>query len=203
VLGAGRGWAQSVLNSPRARREFEQFLQRPDSLMLGVCNGAQFMTHIAQIIPGAQNWPVFTTNESRQFEARFSMVRINAQPKSVWFHGMEGSSLPIVSSHGEGRARFRNAHDAAQILADDQVCLQYVDNRNLRPTEVYPANPNGSPQGITGLTAAGGRVVAMMPHPERTILGGVASYVTPNKMKEWGDLGPWARMFASARRWIG
>ena len=204
VLSAGRGWAQTVLNSKRAREQFETFLKRPDSLMLGVCNGAQFMTQMAGIIPGAECWPTFTANNSRQFEARFSMVKITAPKKgSVWFDGMNGSALPIVVSHGEGRALFRSSQDADRLLANGQVCMQYVDNHMLEPTENFPSNPNGSPHGITGLTAAEGRVVALMPHPERTIMGGIGSYIPPGKAEEWGDLGPWSRIFVSARRWIG
>lgn len=204
VLSAGRGWAQSVLHSARARQQFETFFNRPDSLMLGVCNGAQFMTQIAEIIPGAQRWPTLADNVSQRFEARVSMVKISAPEKaSVWFQGMHGSALPIVVSHGEGRAKFRSSRDLEGLLADGQVCLQYVDTTKLRPTEVFPANPNGSARGITGFTAAQGRVLAMMPHPERTILGGIASYVPPGKTEEWGALGPWSRIFASARKWVG
>ena len=136
------------------------------------------------------------------------MVRIPESASPVWFSSMHGSAFPIVTSHGEGKATFLPSRGAPQaqvqrLLDARQVGLQYVDNRRLQPTERFPANPNGSPCGITGVTAADGRVLALMPHPERTILGGVASWLPPGKAEVWGELGPWARLFASARRWVG
>ena len=204
VLGAGRGWAQSVLQHAAMRNEFGAFFARSDTFALGVCNGAQFLTRLAALIPGAEAWPTFETNVSQQFEARVSMVRVMDNPAapSVFLHGMSGSTMPVVVSHAEGCATFRRGQLPKTLLDQGQVCFQYVDNRR-RVTQEYPANPNGSPQGITGLTAANGRVLACMPHPERTILAGVASYIPPGKTTQWGESGPWARVFQSARKWVG
>jgi phosphoribosylformylglycinamidine synthase len=213
VLGAGRGWAMSVLQYPNTKKEFRDFFERKDTFTLGVCNGCQFLTQIREIIPGTDGWPVFVTNESEQYEARFAMVRISDPPsnpdgQSVFFHGMHGSCLPIAVAHGEGRTKFTNtsnqASAAREAVKSGISPIQYIDNATLKPTHTYPFNPNGSPEGIAGVRSRDGRVLALMPHPERTIMAGIASWV-PNKevWEEWGTEGPWGRMFASARRWVG
>lgn len=208
VLGAGQGWAQSILMHAGARRQFADFFQRPDTFALGVCNGCQLLTRIKELIPGAEQWPVFVDNASRQFEGRFSMVQVEPEAQgesgksSVFFHGMQGSALPVVVSHGEGRACFPGPDSLQKLAAAGMIPMRYVDNR-LQPTEKYPYNPNGSPAGVAGVSAAGGRFVAMMPHPERTILADVASYQPPGAAADWGEFGPWVRLFRSARRWVG
>ncbi|KAJ2894321.1 phosphoribosylformylglycinamidine synthase [Zalerion maritima] len=208
VLGGGQGWAKSILmHKNNARPEFEKFFARPDTFVLGVCNGCQMLVRLRELIPGTDNWPLFLENASQQFEGRYSMVKITeeesltAQP-SVFLHGMNGSSLPIVVSHGEGRATFANANALQAAREESIIPIQYVDNR-LEVTETYPYNPNGSPDGIAAVKSKDGRVLAMMPHPERTIMADVGSYLPPGKLAEWGEYGPWARMFRSARRWVG
>ncbi|KAL8680840.1 MAG: hypothetical protein Q9186_003018 [Xanthomendoza sp. 1 TL-2023] len=206
VLGAGRGWACSVLQHPFVRSEFETFFARKDTFTLGVCNGCQFLSHLKKLIPGADAWPMFETNKSEVYEARFTMVRIsNPSGNNVFLHGMHDSSLPICSAHGEGRASFTSSSSSSldQLKVDGQIALQYVDNKTLKPMDTYPANPNGSPEGVCGVGSKDGRVLALMPHPERTILSGVGSWMPDGKAKEWGNLGPWSRLFVSARRWVG
>jgi phosphoribosylformylglycinamidine synthase len=193
VLGAGGGWAASILHNARARDEFEAFFNRSDSFALGVCNGCQMMSRIKEIIPGAQDWPRFERNLSEQFEARLAMVEVPDNP-SILLSGMAGSRMPIVVAHGEGRAVF--ASQAQQKRA--QVCLRYVDNRG-RITETYPANPNGSPRGITGLTTPDGRFTIMMPHPERVFRAIQHSW----RPQDWQEDGPWLRLFRNARAWVG
>ena len=204
VLGAGRGWAQSVLLHQSLREQFRAFFERPDTFALGVCNGCQFLTHLRTLVPGAHAWPTFVRNASEQYEARASMVELLDDPAapSVFLHGMAGSALPIAVAHGEGRASFERPHSAQALLERRGVALRYVDNKQ-RATEQYPANPNGSPLGVAGVRTPDGRVLAMMPHPERTVLAGVASWTPPGETEEWGELGPWARIFMSARRWVG
>ncbi|BCR93800.1 phosphoribosylformylglycinamidine synthase [Aspergillus luchuensis] len=207
VLGAGQGWAKSVLLHENTRNEFQSFFQRPDTFALGVCNGCQFLSRLKDLIPGAQNWPSFERNASEQYEGRVCMVRVsdpNPSRPSVFLHGMNGSSLPIAVAHGEGRASFAPASGTTpqSFVNDGGAVVQYVDTATLKPTMKYPANPNGSPEGIAGIRNADGRVLAIMPHPERTVLGGIASYL-PSKAEEWGDIGPWGRVFYSARRWVG
>jgi len=163
VLGAGEGWAKSILFNSRARDEFEAFFQRGDAFALGICNGCQMMSNLRALIPGAAHWPHFVRNRSEQFEARVAMVRVEKTP-SLFFAGMQGSRIPVAVAHGENYAEFR---DRAQVQAAQQlIALRFVDNRG-KPTELYPLNPNGSPQGITGLTTADGRFTILMPHPER------------------------------------
>lgn len=196
VLGAGEGWAKSILFNPRARDEFEAFFNRGDSFGLGVCNGCQMMSNLHELIPGAQAWPHFERNLSEQFEARLSLVEVLAS-KSLFLQGMAGSRLPIAVAHGEGRAHFgrgglSEARDAG-LLA-----LRYVDNHG-RPTEAYPANPNGSPGGITGLCNADGRFTIMMPHPERVFRSVQYSWAP----EDWGEDGPWLRLFRNARVAVG
>ena len=195
VLGAGEGWAKSVLFNPRARDEFEAFFRRPDTFALGVCNGCQMMSNLQELIPGAEAWPHFVRNRSEQFEARFVMLEVQRSP-SLFFQGMTGSRIPIVVSHGEGYAEFRDA--AARKAAEALVALRYVDNRGA-VTEAYPSNPNGSPAGITGLTTPDGRFTILMPHPERVYRTVLNSW----RPEEWGEDGPWLRIFRNARRWVG
>lgn len=192
VLGAGEGWAKSILFNTAARDQFEGFFARSDVFALGVCNGCQMMSNLSGIIPGAAHWPAFKRNASEQFEARVSMVEVLDSP-SLFLAGMAGTQIPVVVSHGEGRAVFAEGH-AAQAL----VALRYVDGQG-QPTEVYPHNPNGSPHGVTGLTTADGRFTIMMPHPER-VFRTVQNSWHPS---QWAENGAWYRMFANARRWVG
>jgi len=191
VLGAGQGWAKSILFNPRLRDDFAAFFSRPDTFALGVCNGCQMMSNLAAIIPGAQDWPTFHRNRSEQFEARFVMVEIPDSP-SIFMKGMTGSKLPIVVSHGEGRAVY--AGDPKKSV----VALRYIDNRGAVAT-TYPFNPNGSPEGIAGVTTPDGRFTVMMPHPERIFRTAQMSWHSEN----WGEDSPWLTMFRSARRWVG
>lgn len=208
VLGGGQGWAKSILmHEENARPEFQKFFARPDTFTLGVCNGCQMLSRLKELIPGAEHWPSFVENSSQQFEARYSMVRIEDSnegnnPPSVFLHGMHGSTLPIVVSHGEGRAQFASPNSLQALKEEGLIPIRYVDNR-LRVTEQYPFNPNGSPEGVAGVRSKDGRVLIMMPHPERTIMADVGSYVPPEQVEEWGEYGPWVRMFRSARRWVG
>ncbi|KZE35137.1 phosphoribosylformylglycinamidine synthase [Crenobacter luteus] len=192
VLGAGEGWAKSILFNAAARDAFEAFFGRDDTFALGVCNGCQMMSNLASIIPGAEHWPRFRRNLSEQFEARFAMVEVSDSP-SIFLADMAGSRLPVVVSHGEGRAVFAPGHQDAV-----RVALRYIDDAG-RPASAYPANPNGSPDGITGVTTADGRFTIMMPHPERVFRTVQNSWHPAN----WGENGAWFRMFASARRWVG
>jgi phosphoribosylformylglycinamidine synthase len=196
VLGAGGGWAKSILFNPRARDEFDRFFHRTDTFGLGVCNGCQMMSHLKDMIPGAGHWPQFLRNRSEQFEARFSLVEIQESP-SILLKDMVGSRLPIAVAHGEGRAEFKTAEDAQQILDAGLVALQYVDHYS-QATERYPYNPNGSPLGITGLTNEDGRFTIMMPHPERVFRSVQYSW----HPDEWGEDGPWLRLFRNARQWL-
>jgi phosphoribosylformylglycinamidine synthase len=204
VLGAGQGWAKSILMHEKTRREFADFFKRPDTFALGICNGCQMLSRLKEIIPGTEHWPKFVENTSQQFEARFSMVKIQDNPArlSVFFHGMNGSTLPIVVSHGEGRAQFSSPNSLQELSESGMIPIRYVDNR-LNVTEQYPYNPNGSPAGVAGVSSKDGRVLAIMPHPERTIMADVGSYVPPEVVEEWGEFGPWFRMFRSARKWVG
>lgn len=195
VLGAGEGWAKSILFNPRARDEFEAFFQRNDTFALGVCNGCQMMSNLHEIIPGAENWAHFSRNQSEQFEARFVMVEVQESP-SILFDGMAGSRMPIVVAHGEGYADFGNTKRLH--AAQDVVTLRYIDHYG-KATTTYPLNPNGSPQGITGLTTPDGRFSIMMPHPER-VFRAVQNAWYP---KEWQENGAWLRMFQNARKWVG
>jgi phosphoribosylformylglycinamidine synthase len=195
VLGAGEGWAKSVLFNPRARDEFAAFFRRAGTFALGVCNGCQMMSNLHELIPGAEAWPHFVRNRSEQFEARFVMLEVLPSP-SLFFDGMAGSRLPIAVAHGEGYAEFRDG--AARKAAEALVALRFVDNRGAA-TETYPYNPNGSPAGITGLTTADGRFTILMPHPERVVRAVQHSW----RPEGWGEDGPWMRMFRNARRWVG
>ncbi|HUP96850.1 MAG TPA: phosphoribosylformylglycinamidine synthase [Usitatibacter sp.] len=194
VLGAGEGWAKSILFNARARAEFEAFFARADSFALGACNGCQMMSNLKSIVPGAKNWPHFERNLSEQYEARLTMIEIQESP-SILFAGMAGSRLPIVTAHGEGRATFRDTRsmEAARFL----VAARYVDNRG-KVSETYPYNPNGSPHGVTALTTPDGRFTILMPHPER-VFRSVAFSWHP---KDWGEDSPWMRIFRNARAWL-
>lgn len=195
VLGAGRGWAQSILFNPRARDEFAAFFARSDTFALGVCNGCQMMSHLQEIIPGTAHWPRFERNHSEQFEARFVTVKIGRSP-SLFFADMAESRLPVTLAHGEGLAVF---HNHEQLLAaQPYIALQFVNNRG-ELTESYPLNPNGSPAGITGLTSTDGRVTILMPHPER-VFRTVQHSWHPD---DWPEDAPWMRMFRNARKWVG
>ena len=193
VLGAGGGWAASILHSARARDAFEAFFNRADSFALGVCNGCQMMSRLKGIIPGAEHWPRFERNLSEQFEARFVMVEALPTP-SILFDGMAGSKMPIVVAHGEGRAVFDSPAQQKRVLTS----LRYINNSG-KPTEQFPANPNGSPGGVTGVTTADGRFTIMMPHPERVFRAIQHSW----RPDDWQEDGPWLRLFRNARRWVG
>ena len=192
VLGAGEGWAKSILLNARARAEFEAYFGRKDVFALGVCNGCQMMSNLHEIIPGTAHWPKFLKNRSEQFEARFVMVEVSESP-SLFFAGMAGSRMAVATAHGEGRAQFADRDAQAKAL----VALRYVDNRGAA-TEVYPANPNGSPAGITGVTTADGRFTILMPHPERVFRSVQQSW----HPQGWSEDSPWMRMFRNARAWV-
>ena len=197
VLGAGGGWAYSILFNPRCRDEFEAFFRRGDTFTLGVCNGCQMLARLRDVIPGADAWPRFVRNRSEQFESRLVMTRIAASP-SIFLAGMEGSELPTVVAHGEGRAVFDG--DALERAARGRlICLRYVASDG-GVAQRYPANPNGSEDGVTGVTTPDGRVTIMMPHPERTIRAVQYSWRPPPRR---GEDGPWLRMFRNARAWAG
>ena len=193
VLGGGEGWAKSILYNPRARDEFAAFFARPDTFALGVCNGCQMMAALKELIPGAGAWPRFVKNTSEQFEARLVTVEILQSP-SLFFRGMEGSRLPVVTAHGEGRAVFDAADDARRVIA----AARWVDNRG-QPTEIYPLNPNGSPGGLTAVTTADGRFTIIMPHPERVF----RSVQLSSYPRGWGENSPWMRLFRNARLFVG
>ncbi|MBN1205518.1 MAG: phosphoribosylformylglycinamidine synthase [Myxococcaceae bacterium] len=197
VLGAGGGWAKSILFNARARDEFAAFFARPDSFGLGICNGCQMMAQLKEIIPGAEHFPRFVRNASEQFEARLSLVEVAESP-SLFFKGMAGSRMLIAVSHGEGRAEFPSPEEAARVNGLGLVTARFVDNRG-QVTETYPANPNGSPFGICGLTTKDGRFTLMMPHPERVHRTVQHSW----HPSEWGEDGPWMRLFRNARVRLG
>jgi phosphoribosylformylglycinamidine synthase len=191
VLGAGGGWAKSILHNARAREAFAIYFARQDRFTLGVCNGCQMLSGLKELIPGAEHWPRFVRNRSEQFEARLSLVQIEPT-ESLFFEGMHGSRLPVVVSHGEGRAEY--TADASR----SGVALRFVDHTGA-PATRYPDNPNGSPEGIAGLCSSDGRVLITMPHPERVFRSVQLSWAP----KEWGEDSPWMRMFYNARRWVG
>ena len=196
VLGAGRGWAKTILLQPALKAQFAEFFLRPDTFALGVCNGCQMLSGLKTLIPGAAHWPVFVRNRSEQFEARLVMAEI-MESRSILFRDMSGTRLPVVVAHGEGQVKFDRA-DALDMLAlAGQLTLRYVDNRGL-PTVRYPANPNGSAGGITGLTSEEGRVTILMPHPERIFRTLTCSW----HPREWGEDSPWLKLFENARAWV-
>ncbi len=197
VLGAGEGWAKSILFHSATRDVFAAFFARPDTFTLGVCNGCQMLAALKSLIPGTEYWPRFVRNRSEQFEARFSLVEV-LESKSLFFADMQGSRLPIAVSHGEGRAEFFDAAAQQQLLTQNQLALRFINNFGT-VAERYPANPNGSPLGITAVTNQDGRVTAMMPHPERVFRSVQNSWYPDNAGADSG----WMRMFRSARRWVG
>jgi phosphoribosylformylglycinamidine synthase len=193
TLGAGEGWARSVMFNPVLAEDFKAFFARQDSFALGICNGCQMLAALSPIIPGAQDWPKFVRNKSEQFEARLAMVEVLESP-SLFFQGMAGSRLPIAVAHGEGFADFSQRGNAAKVAR----ALRYVDHSGAA-TEVYPLNPNGSPGGLTGVTTADGRFTALMPHPERVFRNILMSWTSGDK----SELSPWMRMFRNARKVMG
>jgi phosphoribosylformylglycinamidine synthase len=197
VLGAGEGWAKSILFNAAARDEFAAFFARTGTFTLGVCNGCQMLAALKELIPGAGLWPRFVRNRSEQYEARLCLVRVPPS-RSVLFAGMHGSVLPIAVAHGEGRAELSAPGAAEGLLAGGLVPLQFVDHRD-RPTERYPYNPNGSPLGVAALCNEDGRVTAVMPHPERVFRAVQNSWAAP----EWREDGGWMRLFRNARAFIG
>ncbi len=196
VLGAGEGWAKSILFHKELRSKFKQFFERPDTFSLGVCNGCQMLAALKDLIPGAETWPTFLKNTSEQFEARLVLAKINETP-SIFFKGMTGSVLPVPTAHGEGRAAFASDKQLKKAKDNNLIIAQYVDNYG-KVTENYPANPNGSPQGITALTTADGRATIIMPHPERAFMSRQLSW----HPAEWGPDSPWLRLFQNARAWV-
>ena len=193
VLGAGEGWAKTILFNDKLAEQFAMFFARSDSFGLGICNGCQMMSNLSPIIPGAQDWPKFTRNKSEQFEARFAMVEVLDSP-SIFFQGMAGLQTPIAVSHGEGFADFSQKGDLSKTIA----AMRYVDNKG-QPTEVYPYNPNGSPGGMTSVTTTDGRFTVLMPHAERVFRSVLQSW----HPESWGEDSPWMRMFRNARKWVG
>jgi phosphoribosylformylglycinamidine synthase len=191
VLGAGSGWAKTILFNGRLKKMFAEFFARTDSFALGVCNGCQMMAQLREIIPGARNWPHFGRNVSARFEARVCMVEIQ-KCRSLFFDGMAGARVPIVVAHGEGHV--------SAVAADSPIALRYIDTYGS-VTEHYPLNPSGSTQGVAGLSSADGRALIVMPHPERVFLGVQHTWVR-DKMRELND-SPWQRMFDNARKWVG
>jgi phosphoribosylformylglycinamidine synthase len=190
VLGAGRGWANSILYNNQTKEEFHQFFSRGDSFALGVCNGCQMISNIKEIIPGTQDWPSFERNTSEQFEARFTSVEIQ-NSDSLFFDGMAGSIMPIAIAHGEGRANF------SSLQNENNIAIKYVDYQGI-PTQTYPHNPNGSEAAAASLCNDSGRVTIMMPHPER-VFRAVQNSWHPS---EWNERSPWMRMFENARKWV-
>jgi phosphoribosylformylglycinamidine synthase len=193
VLGAGRGWAASILYNEQLRAQFAAFFADPSKFALGVCNGCQMMSQLKDIIPSAQHWPKFLRNASEQYEARLATVEVLDSP-SIFFKGMSGSRIPVVVAHGEGRVSFPQTCSPSKSGG----AVRFVDNRG-KPTENYPLNPNGSPGGLAGFTAADGRVTILMPHPERVFRTAQMSWHPDS----WGEDSPWMRMFRNARVWCG
>ena len=196
VLGAGEGWAKSILFNDRVRDQFAAFFNRQDTLALGVCNGCQMLSNLHELIPGSEDWPRFVRNQSEQFEARLVMAEVPPSP-SAFMEGMAGSRMPIAVAHGEGRAEFPAGTSAEQLSDSELIALRYVDNRGEVTTR-YPWNPNGSEAGITGVTTRDGRVTILMPHPERVFRTSQLSW----HPADWGEDAPWIRMFRNARRWF-
>ena len=197
VLGAGGGWAKNILFSEKLKAEFSRFFGRDDTLTLGVCNGCQMLAQLKSLIAGAENWPIFIKNKSEQFEARTSMVEIQ-ESDSIWFDGMAGTRAPVAVAHGEGRPLFDNENQQGTMLSSNQIALNFVDN-NGDKTETYPQNPNGAIDGLTAVTALNGRVLAMMPHPERVYRAITNSHIPA----DYDEYSVWMRMFRNARKWVG
>ena len=191
VLGAGEGWAKSILFNTRMHDQFAEYFARQDAFALGICNGCQMMSNLKSIVPGANAWPHFVRNASEQFEARVVQTQIPISTKSVLLEGMKGSLLPVVVAHGEGRAEYSGHPDL------ENLALRYVDSKG-QESEAYPANPNGSPFGVAGLSNDDGRITIMMPHPERIFRSVTNSW----RDDKWGEYSPWMRMFRNARVWL-
>jgi phosphoribosylformylglycinamidine synthase len=198
VLGAGEGWAKSILFHPRTREEFVRYFERADTFTLGVCNGCQMMAALKELVPGTAHWPRFVRNRIEQFEGRFSLVEILDSP-AVLLAGMAGSRLPIAVAHGEGRAEFATEAARRELLASRQLAFRYV-NGHGQVADTYPANPNGSPDGIAAVTSSDGRVLVTMPHPERSFRISQQSWYPPDARGEYSG---WMRMFRNARVWVG
>lgn len=192
VLGAGRGWATVIAHHPRLKEAFAAFFADPRRFVLGVCNGCQMLAQLAPLVPGAKGWPRLVRNRSEQFEARLALVEVLDSP-SLFFRGMAGWVLPVAVAHGEGRMVFASAEERQAA----RVCLRYVDGHG-QPAETYPANPNGSPGGITGVCNDDGRITILMPHPERVFLSRQLSWRPP----DWPEESPWLRFFRNARSWL-
>ncbi|MEO5596405.1 MAG: phosphoribosylformylglycinamidine synthase subunit PurQ, partial [Lysobacteraceae bacterium] len=192
VLGAGRGWATSILERNALRDQFAEFFARSDSFTLGVCNGCQMLAQLKAMIPGAEHWPTFLRNRSEQYEARLTLLEVVESP-SILLSGMIGSRIPVVVAHGEGRAHFESDADRANA----QIAFRYLDNSG-EVASSYPANPNGSPDAIAGLTSIDGRATLLMPHPERVFRSVQMSW----RPAQWGEDSPWLRMFRNARAWV-
>jgi phosphoribosylformylglycinamidine synthase len=199
VLGAGEGWAKTILFNQQLRDQFSIFFNRQDSFALGICNGCQMMSNLSGIIPGAQTWPKFTRNQSEQYEARLVMAEVLASP-SIFTQGMEGSHLPIAIAHGEGFANFSQQGSMEQLQKQGLATLRFVDHQG-QATETYPMNPNGSPGGLTGVTTPDGRFTVMMPHPERVFRAVQMSWCPPDWLNTPDGASPWMRLFRNARRW--
>jgi phosphoribosylformylglycinamidine synthase len=197
VLGAGEGWAKSILFNARARDQFAAFFERPDTFTLGICNGCQMVSNLRELVPGSSHWPRFVRNVSEQYEARVARVRVEASP-SLFLSGMQGSIIPIVVAHGEGQAEFADAAELAGLEARGGVALRYVDTRS-RATQRFPANPNGAANAIAAVCSADGRVTITMPHPERVFRTVQNSWAPA----QWGEDGAWMRIFRNARVWLG
>jgi phosphoribosylformylglycinamidine synthase len=197
VLGAGEGWAKSILFNGRARETLAAFFSRRGTFALGVCNGCQMMSNLRELIPGAERWPRFVRNRSEQFEARLALVRVEPSP-SVLLRGMAGALLPIAVAHGEGQAEFAAEGDAESLEAAGLVAARFADHHG-RPTEHYPENPNGSRGGLTAVTTPDGRVTILMPHPERVFRTVQHSW----HPRDWSEDAPWMRLFRNARAWVG
>jgi len=192
VLGAGRGWATSILERTALREMFAAFFARADSFSLGICNGCQMMAQLRDIIPGAEHWPTFQRNASEQYEARLALLEVGESP-SLFLRGMAGSRIPVAVAHGEGRAVFANVIDQGAV----DVAARYVEGGRI--ADSYPANPNGSPDGIAGVASRDGRATLLMPHPERTLRSANFSWAPA----DWPEDSPWQRMFRNARVWVG
>jgi phosphoribosylformylglycinamidine synthase len=196
VLGAGEGWAKTILFDNALRQQFAEFFSRPDSFSLGVCNGCQMLAGLKEIIPGAEIWPKFLKNQSEQFEARVVLTQINDSP-SVFFKDMVGSYLPIPVAHGEGRASFVSEAEASKAIKLKLIPMQYVSNDH-KVTKLYPTNPNGSVEGIAAMTTPDGRATIMMPHPERAFMTQQLSW----HPETWETNSPWLQLFQNARIWV-
>jgi len=197
TLGAGEGWAKTIRFNAQLADMFAAFFAREDTFALGICNGCQMMSSLASMIPGAEAWPKFTRNKSEKFEARTSLVEVQASP-SIFFAGMEGSRIPVAVAHGEGFADFSQQGDAARVA----VAMRFVDHRG-QPTEQYPFNPNGSPHGITSVTTPDGRFTVLMPHTERVHRTVQMSWAPAQWAAATTDGSPWMRVFQNARKWLG